>query len=144
MFKELLEKNRVCFHEEFTTWQEAVRASCQPLLTEGVITDEYIEAIIRNVTEYGPYVVIAPDICIPHAQQGLGVNDTAISFMRTAQPVHFSDSPEHDARLFFVLASVDNDAHLKNLQAMVEAVSDSDQVAIMLAATCPADLEQLP
>jgi len=144
MFKELLEKNRVCFHEGFATWQEAVEASCQPLLKQGVITEEYIAAIIRNVTEYGPYVVIAPDICIPHAQQGLGVNETAISFMRAAQPVHFSEDPEHDARLFFVLASVDNDAHLKNLQAMVEAVSDSDQVAIMLNATCPEDLATLP
>lgn len=144
MFKELLAKNRVCFHSHFDTWQEAVRASCQPLLAEGTITEEYITAIIRNVTEYGPYVVIAPDICIPHAQQGLGVNDTAISFMKTDEPVHFSDSPEHDARLFFVLASVDNDAHLQNLQAMVEAVSDPDQVEIMLAAKGPADLADLP
>lgn len=144
MFKELLEKNRVCFHQGFDKWQDCVRAACQPLLTEGVITEEYIDAIIRNVTEYGPYIVIAPDIAIPHAQQGLGVNATAISFMRTAEPVHFSDSPEHDARLFFVLASVDNDAHLKNLQAMVEAVSDQEQVDIMLAATCAADLAQLP
>ncbi len=144
MFKELLEKNRICFHEGFASWQEAVEASCQPLLDQGAITQEYIAAIINNVTEYGPYIVIAPDICIPHAQQGLGVNETSISFMRTAEPVHFSDDPEQDARLFFVLASVDNDAHLKNLQAMVEAVSDSDQVAIMLAATCPEDLATLP
>ncbi|MCD8499427.1 MAG: PTS sugar transporter subunit IIA [Clostridiales bacterium] len=144
MFKELIEKNRFCFHDGFDTWQEAVEASCQPLLSQGAITPEYVAAIIRNVTEYGPYIVIAPDICIPHAQQGLGVNETAISFMRTARPVHFSEDPEQDARLFFVLASINNDDHLKNLQAMVEAVSDSDQVAVMLAATCPEDLATLP
>lgn len=144
MFKELIEMNRICFHDGFDTWQEAVRASCQPLLSQGAITEEYIEAIISNVLEYGPYIVIAPNICIPHAQQGRGVNETAISFMRTARPVHFGEEPDQDARLFFVMASVDNDAHLANLQAMVAAVSDQDQVDIMLAATSAADLEQLP
>lgn len=144
MFKEMIAKNRICFHESFPTWQDAVRASCQPLLAEGVITEEYIEAIIKNVLEFGPYIVIAPNICIPHAQEGRGVNATAISFMRTAEPVHFSDDPEQDARLFFVLSSVDNDAHLLNLQALVEVVSDQDNVDVMLAATSVDDLTDLP
>ena len=144
MFKDLIEKKRICFHESFPNWQDAVRASCQPLLSEGVITDEYIESIIKNVIEFGPYIVIAPNICIPHAQEGRGVNATAISFMRTAEPVHFSEDPEQDARLFFVLSSIDNDAHLLNLQALVEVVSDQDNVDIMLAATCEDDLANLP
>jgi PTS system ascorbate-specific IIA component len=144
MFKELLAKKRYCFHQGFSTWQEAVTAACQPLLAEGAITEEYIAAIIKNVTELGPYIVIAPDLCIPHAQEGHGVNETAISFMRTAEPVNFGEGAEYEARIFFVLASVNNDAHMKNLQAMVEAVSDPDQFELMLAATQASDLEQLP
>lgn len=144
MFKELLAKNRYSFHQGFANWQDAVKAACRPLLQDGAITQQYIEAIIKNVTELGPYIVIAPNLAIPHAQEGLGVNETAICFMCTAEPVHFSDDPEHDARVFFVLASVNNEAHLKNLQAMVEAVSDADQFEIMLNATSAADLEPLP
>jgi len=144
MFKELLAKNRICFHQSFANWEDAVRASCQPLLADGTITDLYVESIIKNVKELGPYIVIAPDICIPHAQEGLGVNATAISFMKTDEPVHFSDSPEHDARIFFVLASVNNDEHMANLQAMVEAVSDPEQLEVMLNAHSPSDLAELP
>ena len=143
MFKVLVEKNRYSFHEGFDTWQEAVRAACQPLLADGTIEPEYPEAIIAKVEELGPYIVIAPDICIPHAQEGVGVNDTAVCFMKTERPVSFSDDGEHDARLFFVLASTNNAIHLQNLSEMAETLSDEDFVARLLQAKSPEDLIKL-
>ena len=143
MFKELVEKNRYSFHEGFDTWQEAVRAACHPLLADGTIEPEYPEAIIAKVEELGPYIVIAPDICIPHAQEGVGVNDTAVCFMKTERPVSFSDDGEHDARLFFVLASTNNAIHLQNLSEMAETLSDEDFVARLLQAKSPEDLIKL-
>ena len=143
MFKELVEKKRYSFHEGFDTWQEAVRAACQPLLADGTIEPEYPEAIIAKVEELGPYIVIAPDICIPHAQEGVGVNDTAVCFMKTEKPVSFSDDGEHDARLFFVLASTNNAIHLQNLSEMAETLSDEDFVARLLQAKSPEDLVKL-
>lgn len=143
MFKELVEKKHYSFHEGFDDWRDAVRAACQPLLDDGTIEPEYPEAIIAKVEELGPYIVIAPDICIPHAQEGVGVNDTAICFMKTEKPVSFSDDGEHDARLFFVLASTDNAIHLQNLSELDEEMSDEELVAKVLAAKTPADLEKL-
>ena len=143
MFKELVEKKRYSFHEGFGTWQEAVRAACQPLLADGTIEPEYPEAIIAKVEELGPYIVIAPDICIPHAQEGVGVHDTAVCFMKTEKPVSFSDDGEHDARLFFVLASTNNAIHLQNLSEMAETLSDEDFVARLLQAKSPEDLVKL-
>ena len=143
MFKELVEKKRYSFHEGFDTWQEAVRAACQPLLADGTIEPEYPEAIIAKVEELGPYIVIAPDICIPHAQEGVGVHDTAVCFMKTEKPVSFSDDGEHDARLFFVLASTNNAIHLQNLSEMAETLSDEDFVARLLQAKSPEDLVKL-
>ena len=143
MFKELVDKKRYSFHEGFSDWREAVRAACQPLLADGTIEPEYPEAIIGKVEKLGPYIVIAPDICIPHAQEGVGVNDTAVCFMKTEQPVSFSDDGEHDARLFFVLASTDNARHLENLSEMADMLSDEEFVAKLLACHKPADLEKL-
>lgn len=144
MFPELIEKGRCIFHNSFSTWEEAVTAACQPLLKDGTIEQSYIDLIIHNIRELGPYIVIAPNLCIPHAQEGAGVNATAISFMKSEEPVHFSDDPEHDARLFFVLASVDNDAHLKNLQDLVELVSDEAIFDRLLAARSIADVADIP
>jgi len=143
MFKELVEKKRYSFHKGFDTWQEAVRAACQPLLADGTIEKEYPEAIIAKVEELGPYIVIAPDICIPHAQEGVGVNDTAVCFMKTEEPVHFSEDGKHDARLFFVLASTNNEIHLQNLCEMSEELSDEDFVARLLQAKNAEDLKKL-
>ncbi|MDY6267699.1 MAG: PTS sugar transporter subunit IIA [Selenomonadaceae bacterium] len=143
MFKEMVEKKHYTFQQGFSDWKEAVRAACQPLLADGTIDDIYPEEIIKKVEELGPYIVIAPDICIPHAQEGLGVHETAISFMKTETPVRFSDDGEHDARLFFVLASTDNAVHLKNLGDMAEALSDDDLVAKLLQAKTPEELVAL-
>ncbi|WP_294146358.1 PTS sugar transporter subunit IIA [uncultured Selenomonas sp.] len=143
MFKEMVEKKHYTFQQGFDDWKDAVRAACQPLLDDGTIEDIYPEEIIKKVEELGPYIVIAPDICIPHAQEGLGVHETAISFMKTEKPVSFSDDGEHDARLFFVLASTDNAVHLKNLGDMAEALSDDDLVAKLLQAKTPEELVAL-
>lgn len=143
MFKEMIDQNRYSFHEGFADWREAVRAACQPLLDQGTIEPEYPEAIIGKVEELGPYIVIAPEICIPHAQEGVGVNDTAVCFMKTEQPVSFSDDGEHDARLFFVLASTDNARHLENLSEMADMLSDEGFVEKLLACHSADDLKDL-
>ena len=83
MFKEIVEKKHYSFHEGFDDWRDAVRAACAPLLADGTIEKEYPEIIIEKVEELGPYIVIAPNICIPHAERGRGVNDTAMCFMKT-------------------------------------------------------------
>ena len=134
MIKQLIEQDRVLFAEGFDRWEDAVRAGAQPLLRDGAIEEAYVQSMIECINKYGPYIVIAPDIALPHAQGGgTGVNATSMSFMKVARPVHFSDSPEHDARLLFVLASVDSDSHLDMLQALVEEISDEEFLAKLLA-----------
>ncbi|MCR5438307.1 MAG: PTS sugar transporter subunit IIA [Selenomonas sp.] len=144
MFKEFVETKHYSFHEGFADWRDAVRAACAPLLADGTIEKEYPEIIIEKVEELGPYIVIAPDICIPHAERGRGVNGTAMCFMKTEKPVSFDKSdPDKDARIFVVLAATDNEVHLNNLMALSETLSDEDIVAKVLAAKTPEDLLQI-
>jgi PTS system ascorbate-specific IIA component len=143
MFKELLEKKRYSFYEGFDNWEDAIKASVKPLIEEGVALPEYVDEIINSIKKHGPYIVIAPNICIPHAQEGKGVNDTAICFMKTKKPVHFSDNPEHDAQLFFVLASTDNEKHMTNLLGLVEFIEDESIVKKLLDAQCYDDIKDL-
>ena len=74
MFPELIKKNRVSFHDGFEKWEDAIAASCGPLLDQGAIEQSYIDEIVKKVNELGAYIVIAPNICIPHAQEGQGVH----------------------------------------------------------------------
>jgi PTS system ascorbate-specific IIA component len=141
MFKEFVEKKHYSFHEGFDDWRDAVRAACAPLLADGTIEKECPEIIIEKVEELGPYIVIAANICIPHAERGRGVNDTAMCFMKTEKPVSFDpNDPDKDARIFVVLAATDDEVHLNNLMALSETLSDEDIVAKVLEAKTPEDL----
>lgn len=143
MLNEIIEKKRYSFHDGFDNWEDAVKASCKPLIKEGAIEPEYADSIIDSIKKFGPYIVIAPNICIPHAQEGKGVNETAICFMRTEKPVHFSDDPEHNANLFFVLASTDNEKHMQNLVNMVGLIEDENIVQKLMNSTCVEDLKEI-
>ena len=141
MFKEFVESNHYSFHEGFADWREAVRAACAPLLADGTIEKEYPEIIIEKVEELGPYIVIAPDICIPHAERGRGVNGTAMCFMKTEKPVSFDpNDPDKDARIFVVLAATDDEVHLNNLMQLSETLSDEEIVDKLLKAKTGDDL----
>jgi len=99
--------------------------------------------MIASVNKFGPYIVIAPDIAMPHAQSGRGVRETCVSFMKVQRPVCFSDKSEHDARLLFVLASVDNESHLSLLQSLVTKISDDEVFAKLIECQSLEDLQKL-
>ncbi len=143
MLKTLIEKDRFSFSGEFEKWEDAIIAACQPLIKEGAIEKEYPDYIIKNVHEFGPYIVIAPDVCIPHAQEGKGVNETSVCFMNTTKAVDFGEECDYDARLFFVLASVNNDEHLQNLSELVELLEDEENVSKLVQARTKEDLIRL-
>lgn len=140
LFKEFVAQKHYSFHEGFDDWRDAIRAACAPLVADGTIQKEYVSYIIEKVEELGPYIVIAPEICIPHAERGRGVNRTAMCFMKSETPVRFHEDGEHDARIFVVLAAADDEEHIQNLMELSERLSDEETVAKLLVATTPEDL----
>ena len=104
MLKELIDKGYYSIHDGFDNWEDAVRASVQPLIDAGAVKPAYADSIVNSVKKFGPYIVIAPDIAIPHAEDKPNVNETTICFMKSNTPVVFDpEDHEKDARLFFVL-----------------------------------------
>jgi len=143
LLREMVEKNRVCFHDGFNSWEEAIQAACQPLLDDNSIEQAYIDSIIECVNQFGPYIVLAPNIAMPHSQYGAeGVNDTAITFMRLRQPVSLEEgNPDKNARLFFTICAVDNHLHLKNMERLAELLmTEPSIIEELMAAESPEDL----
>ena len=138
MLREFVETGRYSFREKFDSWEEAIAARCEPIIKEGV----YVEAVINCVKKYGPYIIIAPNIAMPHSTEGAeGVNETAICFMKVEEPVHFDpEDPEKDARLFFVLASADHEKHLENMMRLSEMLMNEELVEELLEAKSKEDL----
>ena len=126
LLKVIVKEKRFAFFERAESWQDAIEKSCLPLVSTGCATPEYAQRIIECVQEFGPYIVIVPGLAIPHSTKGApGVSRTAIAFAKFEQPVRFDEADrEKDASLFFALAAVDEDEHVKNMRQLFKILSD--------------------
>jgi PTS system ascorbate-specific IIA component len=142
LLKTFVEKKHYLFAEKAKDWRDSIYMSCKPLEADGTIDERYADEIIACVEEHGAYIVIIPGICIPHSMEGaLGVNETAIGFMKLEEPVSFDDSdPEKSATVFFTLAAKNHDAHLSNMQQLFQMLSDDDLVEDLFNVKGPEDL----
>lgn len=142
MLREFVEKKHYFFAEEAPDWKEAIRMSCKSLEADGTVEANYKEDIIACVEKHGPYIVIMPNVAMPHSQENaVGVNKTAIGFMKLDKPVSFDpEDPEKDAQLFFTLASCNPEQHLDNMMKLSEMLMNEDVVKALAAAKTPEDL----
>lgn len=88
-FYNLLSQDRVMVDYEADDWEDAVRQSGILLRDSGAVTDAYVDAMVENIKENGPYVVICPGTALPHADAEEGVIYEAASLMRLKKPVDF-------------------------------------------------------
>lgn len=140
MLHELLTEKTIRFKSHVDHWEEAIFEAASSLLDQGYITEEYVEAMIDNVRNLGPYIVIVPHIAIPHARPEQGVNKLGMSLLCLKNPVSFSGKEEHQVRLVIVLAAVDNELHLQALSQLITVLSDEEKVANIMGASTPEEV----
>lgn len=119
-----LTEDFIQFVDTFDSWEEAVKVSSEPLLKKGLIQQSYIDGMIESVKEHGPYIVIAPNIALPHARPETGSVKIGYSVMLVKEPVSFKEDKSADARLFIALSCVDDTTHVEMLQEIVTILSD--------------------
>ena len=137
LLRDLVEKGLTSYEKSFDNWRDSIRGNGEVLKKEGYIDDEYVDAVIACIEKFGPYIVIIPNVAMPHSTEGApGVFKTGIGFMKVEEPVHFDDNdPSKDARLFFMLASNNPDEHLENMSQLADILSNDDLVADLLNVT---------
>ncbi len=122
-----LTEDFIQFEEEVSTWEDAITKSSKPLLDKGFIEQSYVDAMIDSVKEHGPYIVIAPNIALPHARPEAGSNKVGFSILKLDKPVAFSKEDDHKAQLLIALSCVDSTTHLEILQSIVTILSDEEK-----------------
>jgi PTS system ascorbate-specific IIA component len=120
--------------DEISNWEEAIIKSATPLLKEGFIEQSYVDAMIDSVKEFGPYIVIAPNIAMPHARPEKGANKAGFSLMKLEKPVYFSEQEEHKAQLLITLACADSNTHIEMIEFIVTVLSDEEKYNAVLEA----------
>lgn len=109
-------------------WKQAIRLSAVPLLEEGIISPDYIQAIYQLHEKIGPYYVLAPGIAMPHARPEEGVNKLGLSMLLVKNGVKFNAIDNDPVYLITLLAAPDSSSHLEMLTHLAELFSASDDM----------------
>lgn len=127
------------------TWEESIRECCKPLEADGTVNPEYADDIIECVKKYGPYIVIVPNVAMPHSTARIGSNGkTAIGFMHADVPVNFEDGDdEKQVKTFFTLSATDQEAHLKNMQMLVQVLMNEEVLERLKNIQSPEELLEI-
>lgn len=118
---ELLPAKRIVFRKTIDTWEDAINVAAKPLLNDHVIKDNYIEKMIDNIANFGPYVVISEFFALPHANPEDGVIKTGMSMLHLENPVNLMGK---SVQIVVVLASRDNEQHLRALSQLTKLFSN--------------------
>lgn len=130
MNHELLVKEAIALHQDANSWEDAIKKSGQLLINTGKIKESYIDATIRNIRELGPYILIAPNVALPHSRPEDGVIEQGISVLTLKNPVEFD--PEKPFQIVICLAAVDQNLHIDMLQKISEVIADETLVNTLL------------
>lgn len=136
VISDLLKREMIQIKDKVDNWQEAIRLASSPLLDIQAIEPCYIDAMITNIEKLGSYVVLAPNVAIPHARPEDGVKKLSMSLLKLNEPISFSpDDPNKNVHLIFVLAAVDNYSHLKALSQLTELLEEEENIEQMIEMT---------
>ncbi len=130
---DLISLENIVIVDSVKDWRDAIEKAVRPLVTNAYVEERYIQGIIDNTMEYGPYYVLAPNIAMPHARPEQGVLEKQIGILVLRQPIKFSDEG-YDVRLIITLAATDSKSHLEALRSLSELLENDDHVSKIISA----------
>ncbi|WP_061014484.1 PTS sugar transporter subunit IIA [Photobacterium leiognathi] len=121
----LIENNSIALQASATTWEQAIKIGTDMLIASGAIQPSYHDAIIQSVKTLGPYIVIAPQLALPHARPENGVNRTAFALVILQQPIVF-DGEDEPVDVLITLAGSSSDEHMEGLLEVTQIIDDEE------------------
>ncbi|KAA6430882.1 PTS sugar transporter subunit IIA [Agrococcus sediminis] len=119
-------------------WRAAVRAGGVDLVTARAVGRAYVDELVQQIEQAGPYCVVAPGVAVPHARASAVVRRDALAIVVLDEPVAFGH-PHHDpVRVVIAMAAQSPRRHLQMLAELANAL-DGDGVIHRLAAAADRD-----
>ena len=140
---DLLNKNTISLNQEAKDWKNAIKVSSRSLIELGVIEKSYVKAMIRNIENLGPYIIILENVALPHSKPENGVNRLGISLTTFKEEICFSGNERHKARVFIVLAPKDKESHLNALVSINKMLSNKSNLEKILNASCESEVLEI-
>ncbi|MCI5774061.1 MAG: PTS sugar transporter subunit IIA [Erysipelotrichaceae bacterium] len=131
MLKELLTKERILTADKVEDWKQAIAKATEPLIKDGSVKSCYVDSMIENIEDHGPYVVLADNFALPHsASYATCVNSLSMSMLLLQEPI---DLLGKSVKVFLVLAPIDNTSHMRALATLSEVLYDQNNMDILMS-----------
>lgn len=128
MLQDILKNSYILLNQECQDWKEAITKVAQVLVEGNVIERRYINAMIKSVEDFGPYIVLGKNLALAHARPEDGVNKLGISVMTLKEPVVFGNPNNDPVKIIFCLAAVDSYSHLNIMKSLIELINDEEKL----------------
>lgn len=119
----LIENNSIKLQARAADWKAAIKLGTDMLIASKAIEPSYHQAIINSIEKLGPYIIIAPNLAMPHARPEDGVNHTAFALVTLEKPVIFEGEDE-PVDVLITLAGSTSDQHIQGLQEVTQILDD--------------------
>lgn len=139
----LISDESIALDVEAADWESAVRRAGALLEDAGVSTDAYTQAMVDNVSDNGPYIVIAPGFAFAHARPSEAVLRTGMSWIRLAEPVSFGHEKHDPVDLVVALAATDTSAHTQAMAELARVLGKKDKRAALDSAQTPEEVKAI-
>ena len=118
------------------TREEAIDEAGSLLISVGAVEESYVRAMHERETSVSTYM--GNGLAIPHGtnEAKSAIRRTAISFVRYAETIEWKGQPAE----FVVGIAGAGDDHLAVLSQLAGVFTDDDQIALLRAATSPAEI----
>ncbi|MBX9184554.1 BglG family transcription antiterminator [Clostridium sp. K04] len=113
-------------------WIDAIRLGSRPLLDSEMITEGYIDAMIKNVEKYGGYIVVDDGIAIPHAKSENMVKKSGFTINTFIDPIEIGEHT--DIRILFILAVADEEKKVDLITKIMGLIEDEVFISFLLRA----------
>ncbi|WP_295157762.1 PTS sugar transporter subunit IIA [uncultured Brachyspira sp.] len=125
MLKELI-RNKIDIVDNVNDWEEAVRKGAELLIENRCIEPRYVDCIINNIKEKGPYIILGDGMAMSHARPEDGVIKNGITLLKIKNGFDFDE--KNRIFLLFTLAAENNDKHQDLMGEIADLLNESEKI----------------
>ncbi len=124
MEQSFITRELVQLHVPAKNWEEAIRLSADPLVQNGICLREYVDDMVLNVKENGPYIVLTDHLALPHGRAEKGALQTAISVGILETPVEFGNKTNDPVKVVICMSAQAGDKYMDMLGRLAALLED--------------------
>ncbi|GAA0076750.1 BglG family transcription antiterminator [Clostridium sp. CTA-5] len=114
-------------------WKDVISKGSDILIKKDYITENYKKGIIEKLEEIGPYMVIAPGVCLAHVDMVDEINRTCMSLINLKYPIKFNSKFNDPVRVVLTFATKDKESHLNALLGFMNLINNSNDLNSLIS-----------